>query len=342
MFIKSTNVSALFKTMYEEWHQRHPFQMRDLGRLFSTTYSEWNRKDPFRESAVIAYYAIFSIPGLLVLIVTIAGYFFDKDTVNQNIIGEIAKTMGANTAAEIKSMLTNASQSKSTLVGSIIGISTILIGATGVFVELQKSFNIIWAVKVVPKRGILPILKARLFSFGLIMAIAFLLTISLVVSTALEAMSNWIKVDSSELMIMAFKVLNFIISLAVISTLFGLMFKILPDAEIRWKHVWLGSLVTGILFTIGKMGLAYYFGKTDPASVYGAAGSIILMLLWVSYSSMIMFFGAEFTATYANLYSQDGVAPSEIAKVDVAAKNDIIANVGEDSILADVKITPNV
>ena len=312
--------------MYEEWHQRHPFQIRDLGKLFSTTFSEWYRKDPFRESAVIDYYAVFSIPGLLVLIVTIAGYFFDKDTVNQNIIGEISKTMGANTAAEIKSMLTNASQSKSTILGSIAGIVTILIGATGVFVELQKSFNVIWAVKVVPKSGIIPILKARLFSFGLITAIAFLLTISLVVSTALEALGNLIKVDSSEFMITAFKVLNFIISLVVISTLFGLMFKILPDAEIRWKHVWLGSLVTGFLFTLGKMGLAYYFGKTNPASVYGAAGSVILMLLWVSYSSMIMFFGAEFTAVYANLYSKDGVAPSEIAKVDIAAKNDKIAS----------------
>jgi membrane protein len=203
--------------------------------------------------------------------------------------------------------------------GSILGILTILIGSTGVFVELQKSFNIIWAVKVVPKSGIIPILKARLFSFGLIMAIAFLLTISLVVSTALEAMSNWIKVDSSELMIVLFRILNFIVSLAVISTLFGLMFKILPDAKIKWKHVWLGSLVTGFLFTIGKIALAYYFGKTNPASVYGAAGSIILMLLWVTYSSMIMFFGAEFTAAYANLYSKDGVAPSEIAKVDKEA-----------------------
>jgi membrane protein len=316
---KMEKMSAFLKMMNEEWHQRKPFKMSDLGKLFSTTFAEWYRKDPFRESAVIAYYAVFSIPGLLVLIVTIAGYFFDKDTVNQNIIGEITQTMGANTAAEIKSMLTNASQSKSTVLGSMLGILTILIGATGVFVELQKSFNVIWAVKVVPKRGIIPILRARLFSFGLIMAIAFLLTISLVVSTALEAMSNWIKVDSSELMIVAFRTLNFIISLVVISTLFGLMFKILPDAEIKWKHVWLGSLVTGFLFTIGKMGLAYYFGKTNPASVYGAAGSVILMLLWVSYSSMIMFFGAEFTAAYANLYSKDGVAPSEIAKVDKEA-----------------------
>lgn len=311
----------LFKTHFHAWHEKNAFRIKDLGVLFSTTFKEWNHKDPFRQSAVIAYYAIFSIPGLLVLIISIAGYFFGRDTVNDNIIAQIASTMGVETALQIKETLVKTSQSRSTLFGSIVGISTILIGATGVFVELQKTLNQIWAVKVVAKSGFLAILKARLFSFGLILAIAFLLTISLVVSTALEAMSNWIKVDSSPFAITVFKIFNFFLSLAIISTLFGLMFKILPDAKIKWKHVWLGSLVTGLLFTIGKTALAYYFGKADPASVYGAAGSIILMLLWVSYSSMIMFFGAEFTATYAKMYSGE-VAPSDIAKVDVAAKMD--------------------
>lgn len=290
------------------------FKIHDLGRLFHTTFKEWNDKDPFRQSAVIAYYAIFSMPGLLVLIITIAGYFFGHDTVNQSILEQVASTLGTDTAIQIKEMLIKVSQSKSTISGSIIGISTILVGATGVFVELQKTFNTIWCVKVVAKRGILPILKARLFSFGLILAIAFLLIISLVVSTALAAMNNWIKVDSSELMIIVFRILNFIISLAVISTLFGMMFKILPDAKIEWKHVWLGSLVTGILFTVGKTALSYYFGKAEPASAYGAAGSVILMLLWVSYSSMILFFGAEFTAAYAKMYS-GVVPPSDIARV---------------------------
>lgn len=291
------------------------FKIHDLGRLFHTTFKEWNDKDPFRQSAVIAYYAIFSMPGLLVLIITIAGYFFGNDTVNQSILEQVASTLGADTATQIKEMLIKVSQSKSTISGSIIGISTILVGATGVFVELQKTFNTIWSVKVVAKRGILPILKARLFSFSLILAIAFLLIISLVVSTALAAMNNWIKVDSSELMIIVFRILNFVISLAVISTLFGMMFKILPDAKIEWKHVWLGSLVTGLLFTMGKTGLSYYFGKAQPASAYGAAGSVILMLLWVSYSSMILFFGAEFTAAYAKMYS-GVVPPSDIARVD--------------------------
>jgi membrane protein len=289
------------------------FKIKDLGKLFKITFNEWWRKDPFRESAVIAYYAIFSIPGLLMLIIAIAGYFFGKDSVIQNILNQISDTMGKDIAIQIRDILIKEGDAKTTLWGSIIGIITILVGSTGVFVELQKTFNIIWQVKVVPKSGILPILKARLFSFGLILAIAFLLTISLVISTALAAMNNWIRIGSSDAMAVFFNILNFIISLGVISTLFGLMFKILPDAKIKWKHVWLGSIVTGLLFTIGKTALAYYFGKANPASVYGAAGTIILMLLWVSYSSMILFFGAEFTAAYATIYSGE-VPPSGIAK----------------------------
>jgi len=295
-------------------------KIKDLGKLFKTTFKEWNQKDPFRQSAVIAYYAIFSIPGLLVLIITFTGYFFGKEAVNQNILAQVASTMGADTAVQIKEMLANASQTKSTVWGSIIGIITIFAGATGVFVELQKTLNTIWQVKVVPQKGILLFLKTRLFSFGLILAIAFLLLISLVISTALAAISDWIKVDSSGVIAIIFTILNFTFSLIVISILFALMFKILPDAKIKWKHVWLGSLVTGLLFTIGKTALAFYFGKAQPASGYGTAGSVILILLWVSYSSMILFFGAEFTATYANMYSGK-VLPTEIAKTEVPNKS---------------------
>jgi membrane protein len=295
-------------------------KIKDLGKLFKTTFKEWNQKDPFRQSAVIAYYAIFSIPGLLVLIITFTGYFFGKEAVNQNILAQVASTMGADTAVQIKEMLANASQTKSTVWGSIIGIITIFAGATGVFVELQKTLNTIWQVKVVPQKGILLFLKTRLFSFGLILAIAFLLLISLVISTALAAISDWIKVDSSGVIAIIFTILNFTFSLIVISILFALMFKILPDAKIKWKHVWLGSLVTGLLFTIGKTALAFYFGRAQPASGYGTAGSVILILLWVSYSSMILFFGAEFTATYANMYSGK-VLPTEIAKTEVPYKS---------------------
>ena len=293
--------------------------LKNLGKLFKITFKEWNEKDPFRQSAVIAYYAIFSIPGLLVLIITIAGYFFGNDTVNEDILRQVSSTLGSETALQIKDILEKSHQSKSTLWGSIIGIVILLVGATGVFVELQKTLNLIWNVKLKKQNGIILYLKSRMFSFGLILAIAFLLIISLVISTALAAMSDWVKVDTSPFMITVFNILNLIISLAVISLLFAMIFKILPDAKIEWKHVWLGSLVTGLLFTIGKTALAYYFGQAEPASIYGAAGSVILILLWVSYSSMILFFGAEFTAAYAKMYSGI-IAPTEIAKVEIPTK----------------------
>ena len=288
-------------------------QFKDLGKIFKSTFKSWNDKDPFRQSAVIAYYAIFSIPGLLVLIISITGYFFGKDAVNENIIAQISSTMGADTATSIKEMLTKVSESKSSVIGSVVSISVLLVGATGVFVELQKSLNDIWHVEMMKQNGVWLIVKARLFSFGLIVAIAFLLLVSLVVSTGLTALSGLIEGYTSDFMVVIFNILNFLFSLAVISLLFAMMYKILPDAKIEWKHVWVGSLITGLLFTVGKTALAFYFGTADPGSVYGAAGSVILMLLWVSYSSMIVFFGAEFTAAYARRYSGK-IAPVENAK----------------------------
>ena len=252
-------------------------------------------------------------------VITIAGYFFGNDTVNEDILRQVSSTLGSETALQIKDILEKSHQSKSTLWGSVIGVVILLVGATGVFVELQKTLNLIWNVKLKKQNGIILYLKSRMFSFGLILAIAFLLIISLVISTALAAMSDWVKVDTSPFMITVFNILNLIISLAVISLLFAMIFKILPDAKIEWKHVWLGSLVTGLLFTIGKTALAYYFGQAEPASIYGAAGSVILILLWVSYSSMILFFGAEFTAAYAKMYSGI-IAPTEIAKVEIPTK----------------------
>jgi membrane protein len=289
------------------------FKTKDTGLLLRMTFNEWNEKDPFRQSAVIAYYAIFSIPGLLVLIISIAGYFFGNDTVNQNILDQISSAMGSETAMQVSQILIKSTESKSTIWGSMIGVIILLVGSTAVFVELQKSLNLIWHVEVLPQKGIFIILKARLFSFGLILAIAFLLLVSLIISTGLSSIANWIKGYTDDSTILFFNILNFLFSFGVISVLFGLMFKILPDAKIKWKHVWLGSIVTGILFTIGKTLLAFYFSIANPASVYGVAGSVILVLLWVSYSSMILFFGAEFTAAYAKIYTGT-VPPSAIAK----------------------------
>lgn len=277
--------------------------LKDLGKLINISFQEWYIKDPFRQSAIIAYFSIFSIPGLLLLIITFTSFFFGTAAVDQNIFSQISSTMGEDTATQIKDILINAGKAKTTILGSILGLLILLIGATGVFVELQKSLNAIWNVKADTKTGFLPVIKSRLFSFGLILAIAFLLLISLVISSALAAMGSWINVGTSYVMLTFFNIINFFVSLVVVAVLFGLMFKILPDAEIKWKHVWLGSFVTSFLFTIGKSGLAFYFGTIQPGNIYGVAGSIILILLWVSYSTMIMFYGAEFTVAYVNMYS---------------------------------------
>jgi membrane protein len=288
-------------------------KFRETSQLLKTAFKEWWAKDPFKESAVIAYYAIFSLPGLLVLVIAIAGYFFDEGAVNTRIASQISSMMGTDTAQEIQDMVEIASKSKSSMWATVLGVITILMGATGVLAQFQKSLNIIWEVKTdETKSGIWNVIKVRLFSFGLIVSIAFILIVSLIISTALAALGNWLSANFSESLLLLVHALNFIVSLLILAFLFALMFKIFPDAKIKWKHVWVGSILTAVLFELGKFALSFYFGKSSPGSGYGTAGSIILILLWVSYSSMIVFYGAEFTHVYAEHH--DGhIAPDENA-----------------------------
>lgn len=281
----------------------------------------WFDRDPFREGAVIAYYAIFALPGLLVLIISVSGYFFGNEIVSGHIQNQVSNALGKNAASQVQSILTMAMQSKSSVWATIFGAVTLLVGATGVFAQLQKSLNNIWGVEVkVSKSGIWDFFKTRIFSFGLIVSIAFLLLMFLVLSSLVNAFSGWIQQYLSDSMMVVFQVFDFLLSLSVITVLFALMLKILPDARIRQKSVVIGAFITALLFVIGKSALGLYFGKAEPASGYGPAGSIILILLWTSYSSMIVFFGAEFTKVYSD-YHFGKTAPTEIAvKVDEAVK----------------------
>ena len=294
------------------------------GNIFAvlkTAFKEWWAKDPFRESAVIAYYSIFSLPGLLVVIITLAGYIFGRDAVNNNVARQITDTLGADTAEQIQNMIIKASVSNNSIWATTIGLATIIIGATGVFAQFQKSLNNIWEVKADPsKSGMWSIIRVRLFSFGMIVSIAFILIVSLVISALISAFGNWLSGHFSDSFVVLLQVVNFIISLNIIALLFALMFKFFPDAKIKWQHVWIGAIVTAFLFEIGKFGLGLYFGKANPGAGYGAAGSVILILLWVSYSSMIVFYGAEFTHAYANMYSGK-VAPNEIATAKIPGKS---------------------
>jgi membrane protein len=282
--------------------------------ILKNAFKSWFAKDPLRESGIIAYYAIFSLPGLLMVILTLAGYFFGREAVNNQVAAQFTSTMGAETANQIQDIIVQASRMRNSLLATIMAIVTILVGATGVFVEFQNALNQVWQVKVdVSKSTIWQIIRIRLFSFGLIISIAFLLVVSLLISTLIAAFGNWLSSQFTDSFLILIQFINTGFSFVVLAVLFALMFKILPDANIKWKHVWIGSFVTALLFGIGKYALGLYFSQLSPGIGYGAAGSIILIMLWVTYSSAIVLFGAEFTHAYANMFSGK-VAPSDIAE----------------------------
>jgi membrane protein len=288
--------------------------------VLKNAFIKWYAKDPLRESGIIAYYAIFSLPGLLVAILSLAGYFFGREAVNHQVAAEFTSTMGVETANQIQDIIVQASRMRNSLLATVVGIITILVGATGVFVEFQNALNSIWEVKVdTTKSGIWQVIRIRLFSFGLIISIAFLLIVSLLVSALIAGFGAWLSGHFSDSFLLLLQGLNTVLSFLILSVLFAIMFKILPDANIKWKHVWIGSFVTALLFGLGKYALGIYFSRVNPGIGYGAAGSIILIMLWVTYSSAIVLYGAEFTHAYANMFS-GRVAPSEIATVKVPVK----------------------
>jgi len=271
--------------------------------ILGSASRRWWKKDPFKQSAVIAYYAIFAMPGLLLMVIAIGTLFLKRDVITGQLYTQISSIMGVETARQVQDMIISVSQTNKSLPATIIGLITVLLGATGVFVELQKALNVIWEVKAKPRRAILTLLRTRLFSFGLLLSIGFLLLISLTITTIIAVMGDWVLNHWPNIVLIMFHVLNFIISFGVVMLLFALLFKILPDAEIQWKHIWMGSILTAFLFILGKTAIGFVLTKANPASAYGAAGSIVLILLWVSYSSMIFFYGAEFTRAYADHFT---------------------------------------
>ncbi len=280
----------------------------DVWDVIKKTGIHWNESGPWRQSAILAYYSIFSLPALLLIIIVMAGYFFGEDAVSKELSVQISGILGRETARAVEGMIASAADTGSSTMAMLVGIGLLLFGATTVFYHLQLSLNRIWGVMPKPKQAFLKYVKDRLLSFGLVLIIGFLLLLSLIITSLLAILSDWLQshwpVFSSAMVPLA----NYVISLLVTTTLFAMMFKILPDAIIRWRSVLVGALLTAVLFAIGQWGLSIYFSKTDPASVYGAAGAIILILIWTSYVAMILLFGAEFTRQWANKFGH-GIKP---------------------------------
>lgn len=276
------------------------------------TFTRWDNDDPWRLSAVVAYYAIFSMPGLMMIVISFSGYFYQEEAVTGQLYEEISELVGAEAALQIEGMVRQASMDDSFTISTVIGIATLIFAATGVFFHLKVSLNHIWGVAAQPKKAWLKLIIDRVFSFGMILAIGFLLLVSLVLSSMLSALSGYISSHISEYSVYLFRLLDIVISFGMITLLFGLIYKVLPDVKIRWKDVWIGAAVTALLFILGKTLIGFYLGQSNPGSAYGAAGSVILILTWVSYSSLILFLGAEFTQVYSQRYGTT-IEPADYA-----------------------------
>lgn len=277
------------------------FKLRDLPSLLVETFKAWHANDPFRLSAIIAYYAVLSLPGLLVIIINLVGSVWGNEIVQGRLTNEISVALGHDAADAIRTMILETQIGGKSSTATIIGIGVIIFGATGVFYHLQLSLNQIWQVKE-STFGWKRLLVHRARSFGFILVIGFLLLISFLFTTAISALMDYIGNFLPDVVIYIAFIFDFVISTSVITVLFALIFRYLPDIRIPWKTVWIGAFITALLFVLGKFLLGLYFGKSDPGSTYGAAGTVVLILLWVSYSALILFFGAEFTFVYSKRY----------------------------------------
>lgn len=285
------------------------FKISDFPGLLRVTYRRWNEQDPFRMSAVVAYYAVISMPGLLIILINTVGAIWGVDIVTGKLTGQISAALGADTAEYLRQIIINTHYSGKSTISTVLGIATLFFGATGVFYHLKISINTIWELKLTNELTWPLLIRDRLISFSFVLVLGFLLLISFVVTTALSVLSDFILQSFPSIILFIAYLIDFSISFGSITVLFALIFKYLPDARIRWTSVWLGAILTALLFVIGKFLMGIYFGLTDPGSTYGAAGSIVLILIWVSYSCLIFFFGAEFTKVISIKYGY-GISPN--------------------------------
>jgi membrane protein len=263
-------------------------------------------------SSSLAYYTIFSMAPLLIIIISLSGIFLGQDAAEGKIYAQLTAFVGANTASQLQEMIKNASLSGKSVTAAVIGIATLVIGATTVFAQIQDSINFIWGLKPKPKRGWLKFLKNRFLSFSVIIGLGFLLLVSLSISALIDGFSNSLQAYFPKVTVVIFYIINLLITLAITTLIFGAIFKVLPDAKIKWKEVLVGSVVTAVLFMLGKFGISFYIGKSQVGSTYGAAGSLVILLLWVYYSAIILYFGAEFTKAFAVKYGSQ-IHPDDYA-----------------------------
>lgn len=286
--------------------------LRNGWKILKDTFVGFSDDKGLKLSASLSYYTVFSLGPLLLLLISLVGLFLGEDAIRGRLFAEINGMVGNKAALQIQEIIQNLELSGKTTTAVVIGVVTLIVGATSVFGEIQDSINIIWRVKAKPKRGWLKLLKDRLLSSSLIIGLGFLLIVSLVINGALQAMNDWLKGYFPDVTVILFNILNIIISFVVITVLFGVIFKVLPDVKIHWRDVRTGAFFTACLFMLGRFLIGLYIEQTGTESTYGAAGSLIVILVWVYYTAAIMYLGAEFTRVYADHIGLK-IRPSEYA-----------------------------
>jgi membrane protein len=278
--------------------ERFTWRPKTILRLLKTTFLEWSRDKVPRMGAALAYYTIFSLAPLLVIAIAIAGFVFGREAVEGRITYEIQGLIGSESARAVQTMIQSAHKPAHGVIATIFGVVILLIGASGVFTEMQDALSTIWKVDTTSKTGVWNVLKYRFLSFGMVLGIGFLLLVSLLLSAALTAVATY---ASSFLPIppVAIHAIDFLFSVLFIAALMALIFKLLPDVKIAWGDVWVGAALTSLLFTAGKFLIGFYIGKSVTMSAYGAAGSVVIILAWIYYSAQLLYFGAEFTQVYS-------------------------------------------
>jgi len=277
--------------------------------LLIATYAKWTDDHAQTFGAALAFYAVFSLAPLLLIVIAIAGLVFGQEAAQGQIIGQIQDLVGEDSAKSIQNMIEEARKPAAGIIATVLAIVMLLLGATGVFAQLQEALNTIWRVEEKPWEGIWKVLKDRFLSLLAVLGTGFLLLVSLVISAGLSALGTTLEhfLPVHEFLLQA---INFFVSFAIVTLLFAMIYKLLPDVSIQWGDVWIGAIITSLLFTIGKFLIGIYLGKSNVGVAYGAAGSLVVILIWVYYASQIFLFGAEFTAVYAEAHGSR-VAPSQ-------------------------------
>jgi membrane protein len=278
-----------------------------LWRLCKETVSEWTNDNAFRLSAALAYYTLFSMAPLVVVAVGIAGLVFGEEAVRGQIFDQLRGLVGDQSAAAVQTAVAAAAVKSSGRLASVVGILTLLLGSSAVFVELQDALNTIWDAKPPPGAGVWALARKRLLSLAMVVVIGFLLLVSLALSAVLNLVGAYLG-GILPVPALVLEAANFVVSFLVTALLFGSIFKVLPDVPINWSDVTIGALATAAMFTLGKSLIGVYLGRTVVASAYGAAGSLIILLLWIYYSALILFLGAEFTQVYARAHGSHAAA----------------------------------